>query len=299
MSPQVIVYQPISLIFSNNFWDQTPINGLDWKPFIPNAEIISIPVTLLILLVCIFIYYFKVKKSTPDKAPTGYVLMVEILVTSFENMTIELLGERYKKITPYFLVLFVYISISNLLGIVGLMPPTSSLTVTFSMGIITFFGTIYMGLKHQRLSYLKNFMLKIKVKNKEIPIMINPLSLISEIAPLLSISMRLWGNIFAGSLIMGLFYAFIQYIFSSINPVVLALSLGTIFGGLLAPIFHAYFDLMIGLIQAYVFVMLTYTYWGNQITNEKSKNVNKSKNINLNKNVDNVYAKNLNVHDQI
>lgn len=221
---------------------------------------ITIPLTVAIILIGIFIYYFKLKRLQPNQAPSGYVLIVEMLVLNFSKLTVELLGKRYEKITPYFLMLMLYISVSNFLGLLGLTPPTGSLTVTASLGLVTFIGTIYMGFRHQRLSYLKNYAIKVKIKGKEIPVMINPLSFISEVAPLLSISMRLWGNIFAGTMVMGLLYSFVQFIFSSVDPTVVGLLLGSVFGGIIAPVFHAYFDIMIGLIQAYVFVMLTYTY---------------------------------------
>ncbi|WP_027123887.1 F0F1 ATP synthase subunit A [Mycoplasmoides pirum] len=277
MSPQEIVWNPINEFSNsiNSFWEQKPIPDLAWTPMVPTAAVITIPITLVIILGFVFAYYFKARKQNPEKAPTGYVLLVEMLVISFENLTVELLGERYKKITPYFLVLILYISVANLLPLIGLSAPTSSITVSLSLGLITFIGIIYMGFKHQRLSYLKNFTVKIKYHRKEIPIMINPLSIISEITPLLSISMRLTGNIFSGAMIIGLFYSFIQYIFSTVNPTILGLILGSTFGGLVTPIFHLYFDVMIGLIQAYVFVMLTYTYWSNQLIEAEEKNEKK------------------------
>ncbi|WP_084269109.1 F0F1 ATP synthase subunit A [Mycoplasmoides alvi] len=294
MSPQAIVWQQSSDFNSSldSFWNQMPISGLDWKPFVPTAAVITIPVTVIIILICVFVYYFKLRNQKPDVAPTGYVLLVQMMVISFENLTVELLGERYRKITPYFLMLMSYITVSNLLALVGLSPPTGSLTVTFSMGLITFIGTIYMGFRHQRLSYLKTFALKLKYKNKSIPIMINPFSILGEVSPLLSISMRLWGNIFAGTLILALFYSFMQFLFSNVNPTILGLVLGSTFGGLISPVFHLYFDLTIGLIQAYVFVMLTYTYWSNQMMESEKGENNSTKSIKIK-------TTNLSSHDRI
>ena len=284
MSPQEIVWQQASDYKSSigSFWEQMPVGGLDWKPFVPTAAVVTIPITVVIILICVFVYYFLLKKQKPNVAPTGYVLIIQMMVISFENLTIELLGERYRKITPYFLMLMSYITVSNLLCLTGLTPPTGSLTVTFSMGLVTFIGTIYMGFRHQRLSYLKNFALNIKCKNKSIPIMINPFNILSEVSPLLSISMRLWGNTFAGSLILALLYSFIQYMFSNVNPTILGLILGSTFGGIITPVFHLYFDLTIGLIQAYVFVMLTYTYWSNQMIKEPKEEMNSNKSIKIN-----------------
>lgn len=305
MSPQEIVYHPINAAdaASNyDFFNQQPMPN--WKPFVPTADVITVILTALIIVVCALIYFLKVRNSKPNVAPTGYVLLVEMMMVGFENLTIELLGKKYVKITPYFITLMLYISVGNLLGLVGgISPPTSSLTVTASMGIVTFVGTIYMGFKYQRLSYLKNFCFKIKIKNKQIPVMINPLNIISEIAPLFSISMRLWGNIFAGSVVMGLLYSFIQFIFQNVNPTVLGLALGSVFGGIIAPVFHSYFDVMIGLIQAYVFVMLTYTYWSNQMqegseTHHRKNRRNKKQIIEPNVSME-LQTTNLSDHDRI
>jgi F-type H+-transporting ATPase subunit a len=87
--------------------------------------------------------------------------------------------------------------------------------------------------------------------------MINPLNVIEVVTPLISISFRLWGNIFAGGVIITLWYFMIGYITSFI-PVIGVLSLLT---GLVSPPIHGYFDIFVGIIQALVFTMLVMVYW--------------------------------------
>jgi F-type H+-transporting ATPase subunit a len=87
--------------------------------------------------------------------------------------------------------------------------------------------------------------------------MINPLSFTDVIAPLISISFRLWGNIFAGGMIITLWFYFTGFIVNQFPTFALI----NLLGGLTAPPIHAYFDLLCGLIQALVFTLLTMVYW--------------------------------------
>lgn len=84
---------------------------------------------------------------------------------------------------------------------------------------------------------------------------------------------------------MALLYSLIQFIFQNVNPVILGLTLGSVFGGMITPVFHSYFDVAIGLLQAYVFLMLTYSYWSKQQHDEQGQKIplRKQKNHGLNK----------------
>jgi F-type H+-transporting ATPase subunit a len=108
-------------------------------------------------------------------------------ISFIENLVVEVLGEKFRKITPYFIYLFSYILVCNLISIVGLDNPTGSLTVTLSMAIVTVFCTIGIGFKYQRWSFLKKF--TFNYKNK--PLMVNPFNIISQFTPLISLSFRL------------------------------------------------------------------------------------------------------------
>jgi F-type H+-transporting ATPase subunit a len=84
------------------------------------------------------------------------------------------------------------------------------------------------------------------------------------IAPLISMSLRIFGNITAGGVIMTLFYAFTGFLSSTIPMIG-----GFDFVGVIAaPIFHAYFDVFAGFIQTYIFIMLTTIFIGNELPQE-------------------------------
>lgn len=228
-----------------------------YNPLSLQPQIISIAIVLIILASIYIAYYFKLKKVKVDEAPKGLVLIIQIFINWMRGLVLEILGPKFEKATPYFLFLFSYILFSNLIGILGIANPTASLTVTLSLGFVTWITIFVVGIKFQKLSFFKKFFIKIKINDKSIPLMINPLEIVASITPLISISFRLWGNIFAGGLIITLWFFFISFITSAVP----AFAIINILAGLTAPPIHGYFDLLCGTIQALVFTLLTMVYW--------------------------------------
>ncbi|WP_255565863.1 F0F1 ATP synthase subunit A [Mycoplasma sp. E35C] len=266
-----------------NLLGAKPLENLEWTPFIPTAHVLSIFLVLITIAILTVVYYLKIKKLDPIQPPTGYVLIVQLLILQFENITVDLLGEKNKKLTPLFITIFLYIMVSNLISLVGgIAAPTSSSTVTFSLGLMSFIGTVIIGLKYQKLAYFNEFFVKIKIKNKHIPVLPNPLNMIGWVAPLLSISLRLWGNILAGSIFIALLYSVFRTFFTLGSPDAFSggLIAGSIVGGLIVPVFHVYFDILIAIIQAFVFVMLMLTYWSQPIKESERAKAEKQEQIN-------------------
>ena len=251
----------------------------EYSPLALQPQIISIFVVMIILLIISFVYFKKVGKIPENQAPKGFVLIAQIYIGFIRNLVVEVMGPKFEKITPFFIYLFSYIILSNIIGIVGFEPPTSSLTVTFSLAIVTWIGIFVVGIKYQKASYIKTFCLSIKIKGKKIPVMINPIEIISKITPLISLSFRLWGNIFAGSLILTLWFFMTAYIWNFI-PVI---GLINLLGAFTSMPIHAYFDLLCGSIQALIFVMLTMIYWtlesGNQVETTSKHKIVKNKSV--------------------
>ena len=134
-----------------------------------------------------------------------------------------------------------FILCANLIGLIGLAPPTSDYSVTLTLALITFTLTQYYGLKNSGLGgYLKGF-------TEPIPLL-TPLNIIGELANPISLSFRLFGNVLAGVLIMTLFYHAVGY-----------------FAPIIAPPFHAYFDVFSGVLQSFIFTMLTMVFIGGNL----------------------------------
>jgi F-type H+-transporting ATPase subunit a len=238
------------------------VRTISFAPFSLNENIIKtiigIGATFIIIFILFLTYYVKLKKQKDNLIPTGYVFVFQIYIEYIHNLVLQILGKKFEKITPFFIYLFSYILISNTISVFGLTNPTSSLSVAISLGLVTFIGIFVVGFKYQRLSFLKKYTFNITTKKgKSIPVMINPINIAGQVAPLISISFRLWGNIFAGSLIIGMVLSATSSAVDSMLP----FKFFDFFGLFALLPLHLYFDILSGVIQTLVFCLLTMVYW--------------------------------------
>ena len=179
-----------------------------------------------------------IKKADPNKVPGPFLNVVEYLVETVDNLTHANMGEKGKNFSNYIGTLFAFVLISNISGLFGLRPPTADYGTTLSLALITFVLIHYNGFKYEKAGHVTKLFQ---------PVLLTPINIIGEIATPLSMSLRLFGNILSGTVMMGLLYGLL--------PKLLQLFIWPIFGGL-----HAYFDVFSGAIQTYVFCMLTMVF---------------------------------------
>lgn len=91
-------------------------------------------------------------------------------------------------------------------------------------------------------------------------------NIIGKFSTLISLSMRLFGNILAGGILMSVIYQLMAYI-SSIVPVIGQFNFVAV---LVAPALHFYFDLFSGAMQAYVFTVLTVSFIGKELPQKEN-----------------------------
>ena len=206
-------------------------------------QIFTILLVTLILTVFAIVIYRKVKKQQVDKAPQGVLLFTEQYVMGVDNLFKEATGGKINKPAPYIFTLMSFLVLSNLMGLIGFEPPTTSFSTTLTLGLVSWIGIYVVGIMYQKMSFFKKFL--------------NPAELIGQFSPLISISFRIFGNMIGGSTIMFLMYHVTGAIWGEI-PVVGEMNL---LGPMITPFFHAYFDIFDGLIQAFVFTLLTMIYW--------------------------------------
>ncbi|KPU27543.1 ATP synthase F0 subunit A [Caloranaerobacter sp. TR13] len=193
---------------------------------------------IIVILLSIFAIYVnkKIKNAKIDEKPSGLLNVIELLVEGVQSLVESTMGSDKLKFAPYIGTLALYLLVANLFGLLGFKPPTSDYNVTFSLAIITFVLTQYYGLKSKGLGgYVKGFF-------EPMPLLF-PLNVIGEIANPISLSFRLFGNILSGVIIMGLIYGALGYASVVITPV-----------------FHVYFDVFAGVIQTFIFIMLTMVF---------------------------------------
>lgn len=213
-------------------------------------HVVSIFIVTLIIVILAIIINWTIKKADPLKKPKGLLLLVEIFVTMINDFTKDIMGDKGIKYAPYVGFLAVYLFISNILGLFTLTPPTSSLSVTLTLALITFFLIHVSGI-------LKNGIKHFKSLFEPHPLMF-PMNVIGELAVPVSLSFRLFGNILSGAVVMALIYYALVETISFATPFVI-----------LTPLLHAYFDLFSGLIQTFIFVLLTSIFISGAIVDEE------------------------------
>lgn len=199
---------------------------------------ISLVIIMLVLVIFAIIANRIIKNADPDKSPGMFLNMIEYLVEAVDNLTKANMGERGYKFSNYIGTLAIFILISNISGLVGLRPPTADYGVTLALALITFVLIHYNGFKYQKMKHITDLFH---------PALLTPINIIGEIATPLSMSLRLFGNILSGTVMMGLIYGLL--------PMLLQCFIFPVFG-----VLHAYFDVFSGAIQTYVFCMLTMVF---------------------------------------
>ena len=203
-------------------------------------------------------------KADPLAKPTGILTPVLWAVNTVYRTCRENVGEKFaQRLTPYVLVLWVYIFLSNIISLFGLSSPTSNLSVTLLLAFLTWLMIQTVQLKYQGIKgYLHGFL-------EPIPVML-PMNILGKFSTMVSMSLRLFGNILCGGIMMQLIYSFCQWASNSIVGLLSGSSVRIVnfLAPILAPILHAYFDLFTGFIQTLVFVTLTIVLIGNDIPEE-------------------------------
>ncbi|HBI57008.1 MAG TPA: ATP synthase F0 subunit A [Firmicutes bacterium] len=158
--------------------------------------------------------------------------IAELLVDGFTGIVKSTMGEKNIGFMPYMATLFLLILFSNIIGIFGFRTPTSDINVTLGYALMTFFSIHFFGVKAKGLGYLKGFFEPIFV--------IAPINIIGELARPVSLSMRLFGNMLGGSVIMALISGAVALFVPAVASI--------------------YFDLFSGILQSFIFTMLSMVF---------------------------------------
>lgn len=192
---------------------------------IAESVVITWVVMAFILLLSLFLTSNLKVHSTGKRQ-----LVAETIVTTLDNFVTGMVGEEGKRYVPYLATVLVYIGISNLIGLVGLKPPTKDMNVTAALALMSIILIEAAGIhKKGAKKWVKSFTQPMAV--------ITPINILEVFIKPLSLCMRLFGNVVGAFVIMELIKLLV--------PVALPIP------------FSLYFDIFDGLIQAYVFVFLT------------------------------------------
>ena len=223
---------------------------------ITESQLNSAAVVIAALGLCLYLTHGL--KTVPELKRQH---LSEMAVEAVQNFVNANMSERFSGFAPFVAAIMVLSAFSSLSSLLGLYPPTSDLNIVAGWAILVFILITYYKLKGGFLKYLKSFV-------DPVPILA-PFNVISEVATPVSMSLRHYGNILSGSVIAALVGAALTGLTD--------LVLGWLPAGLgdipflrigIPALLSIYFDVFSGLLQAFIFAMLTMIYVSNAFNEE-------------------------------
>jgi F-type H+-transporting ATPase subunit a len=221
---------------------------------------IGLPITnsilaTFLLLSILLLLVFAVKSKKLKLIPTGIQNILEIIIDALDNLARDIAGVKARVFLPFFVSSFLFILLSNYLGLLPgfgsigfweelhgekiLVPlfrgPTADLNTTIALALSSVFLIQFWGVKYLKLGYFSKF---INFKGP-IDFFVGILELISEIAKIISFAFRLFGNIFAGEVLL-----------TVISMLTFGIATSPFMG----------LEIFVGFIQALVFALLTLVF---------------------------------------
>lgn len=245
--------------------------GFHFIPEVFWAIVVMILFTILMLIVG---GIFRKAIKDPLQKPKGIIFIFYSLVNTCENFIVSIMGEKNRKYGGVLFCVFGYVFLVFAFGLTGLSSPMTYLGVPLTLGVSSFLMIHLMAMKENKRGYFKRYI-------DPFPIFL-PINLITMWAPLLSLTLRLFGNALSGYCIMALLYAALEALSSVIfRPLFGIASGGGLTGAdiliapLITPVLHLYFDLFSSAIQALVFSVLTMIFVANEQNDDSEEILDK------------------------
>ena len=198
--------------------------------------------TWLAMSIAIFLAVLSTRKLSI--VPRGWQNLLEIAVTALLEQVEATMGPKGQKLAPLIITLFLFLLISNWLGLVpGLTSPTNDLNTTLGLALmivalVHLIGVVNKGFK----KHLHHFI--------EPNIFFLPINIVEEIAKPITLSFRLFGNILAGEILLVILGKLVPFVIPSV---------------------WLAFSVVVGLIQAFIFTILAISYLSTSVTASTEK----------------------------
>jgi F-type H+-transporting ATPase subunit a len=229
------------------------LRALHIEPKHPNAPISnSFSMELLVFLFLLIVFLVLRSRLSVD-SPGGLQHVFEGIEGFVSGQSRDIIGHHSEPYHAFFAIVFIFILICNLLGLIpGFESPTGVPAVPLGCAICVFLHYHTQGFKHAGPKYLLHFFgppmegMPIWARIPMAMLML-PIELISHFARMLSLTVRLWANMFAGDLITLVFFSMIP------------IGVPILFGGL---------HILVAVLQAYVFMLLSIIYVSGAVAEE-------------------------------
>jgi len=203
------------------------------------SKIVSPHMTYTWLVMAFLIIVPKLTLGKMEMIPGKGQNFWEVIIDGLEGFMAENMGEEGARLMfPMLSTFALYILVSNMIGLMpGFMSPTSNINITLGCTLIVFTTTHILGIKFHGVKYIKHFMGPIPWL---IPLMF-PIELISHLARILSLSIRLFGNIMAKETLLTILFL--------------------LAGAFFAPLPILFLGVFVSIVQALVFLLLSILYF--------------------------------------
>jgi F-type H+-transporting ATPase subunit a len=194
-------------------------------------------VTYTWLIMVLLIIFSLLAVRSVKMVPEGGQNFFEVVISGIENFQVEVMGEHGRSMFPLIATLGLFIFFSNVMGLIpGFFSPTASINTTLACALIVFFTTHIVGIKFHGFKYIKHFLGPIWWMA---PLML-PIEIIGHLSRVLSLTLRLFGNIMGEDLVLG---------------ILLLLA-----GKFLAPLPMMFLAVFTSFVQAFIFALLSMMY---------------------------------------
>jgi F-type H+-transporting ATPase subunit a len=196
--------------------------------------------------------------------PRGLQNFFEVVLEQFQQLIDDVIGHEGRRFLPLIATLGLFILVSNLLGLVpGMNGPTTNLNTTGACALVVFVSYHWIGIRAQGPgNYLKHFMGPVWWLA---PLMF-PIEIISHAARPLSLTLRLFGNMFGGHVLLAIIF-FLMGLDGLIGWAFSGSAIGAVVGGIGGAVMVVFtvgflypLKILVSFLQAFVFVMLTMLY---------------------------------------
>jgi F-type H+-transporting ATPase subunit a len=224
--------------------------GAEWhEPAAGHQVIPGHVVWTVVLMILVLVLVLVLRRGLSVDRPSKGQQLLEIAVEQIRALLDQVVGPYGRRYLPVIGSFAIFILIGNLMGLIpGLGAPTENINVTGALGITSFLYYISMGFRQQGLRYLKHFMGGLSGALLPIGVLIFFVEIISNSVRPVTLSLRLFVNMFADHQIAGVFLNLAPW---------------------LVPIFTIALGVFVAFIQTFIFIMLSMVYLSETVPHEE------------------------------
>jgi F-type H+-transporting ATPase subunit a len=220
------------------------LHAVGIQPVYPSTPINNTVAMEILVFLFLIVFFALVRLTLSVDRPNPLQHLVEILEDFMSGQAHEIIGHDYQRYVPFVMALGFFILTSNLLGLIpGFESPTQNAVVPLGCALSTFFYYHFHGIRQHGAGYIKQFL----GPTWALAPLMFVIEVVSHLARILSLTVRLFANMYAGELVTMAFF--------SLVPIAV-------------PVLFMSLHLGVALIQTFIFVILTVVYLGMAVSEE-------------------------------